>query len=275
MTENGKKNTVKIPISEDIMLLCGDVDSDGETGIIDATYIQRYNVGFNTPYPIGDPIDSSIETPTESPTETPTVTPTQTPTEKPTVAPTYPPTDPTSPTVAILTGDFVFKYVDKITPGKEYLIVNKNVAGDAYALKNDGGSPYGTSMNKAEVTVKSADVDKDGAVDLYITKPITCTVWAVSVCADGYSLTNNGDYIEGKSGNLKIFSNQQYPERYWTYNNQQLIFDNPATGDRATDYTLYFSSGNFTQSTSSNSNKIYIYEKTAVDEVSINVEPLP
>lgn len=36
--------------------LLGDVDNDGEAGVIDATMIQRYDAGFNVPYPIGEEI---------------------------------------------------------------------------------------------------------------------------------------------------------------------------------------------------------------------------
>ena len=36
------------------MLVRGDVDGDCEVGVIDATYIQRYDAGFNIPYPIGE-----------------------------------------------------------------------------------------------------------------------------------------------------------------------------------------------------------------------------
>ena len=43
-----------IPISEEDILLRGDVDGDGEVTVIDATYIQRYDAGFNTPYHIGE-----------------------------------------------------------------------------------------------------------------------------------------------------------------------------------------------------------------------------
>ena len=38
----------------------------------------------------------------------------------------------------------VYKLVDTITVGNEYLIVNTNEAGDAFALKNNGGTSGGT-----------------------------------------------------------------------------------------------------------------------------------
>lgn len=45
-----------VPIAEEVIIARGDIDGDGEVGVIDATYIQRYDAGFNTPYPIGEPI---------------------------------------------------------------------------------------------------------------------------------------------------------------------------------------------------------------------------
>ena len=47
---------MQIPITEEVMLLCGDVDGDGEVTVIDATFILRYEVMMNTSYPIGEPI---------------------------------------------------------------------------------------------------------------------------------------------------------------------------------------------------------------------------
>ena len=49
----------RIPVAEEDMLVRGDVDGDCEVGVIDATYIQRYDAGFNTPYPIGEPISKT------------------------------------------------------------------------------------------------------------------------------------------------------------------------------------------------------------------------
>lgn len=46
----------RIPVSEEDILARGDVDGDEEVGVLDATYIQRYDAGFNIPYPIGEPI---------------------------------------------------------------------------------------------------------------------------------------------------------------------------------------------------------------------------
>ena len=70
--------------------LSADVDGNNLIEITDATYIQRYLVGMETPYSIG----GQIGAPTEAPTTAPTVAPTQAPTVAPTQAPTQSPTDP-------------------------------------------------------------------------------------------------------------------------------------------------------------------------------------
>ena len=45
------------PSQAPVIIILGDVDGDLDAGIIDATYIQRYNAGFNTPFAIGEPIE--------------------------------------------------------------------------------------------------------------------------------------------------------------------------------------------------------------------------
>lgn len=47
---------MQIPISEETLKKCGDVDNDGEVSVIDATFIQRYDSKIMTPYSIGEPI---------------------------------------------------------------------------------------------------------------------------------------------------------------------------------------------------------------------------
>ena len=47
---------ITIPVSDEDILLRGDVDGDGEVTIIDATMIKRYDIGISVAYPIGEPI---------------------------------------------------------------------------------------------------------------------------------------------------------------------------------------------------------------------------
>ena len=46
---------VKVPFTDDQMLI-GDVDSDGDITVADATFIQRYTTRVKTPYKIGEPV---------------------------------------------------------------------------------------------------------------------------------------------------------------------------------------------------------------------------
>ena len=47
---------IQIPIEEETLIKCGDIDGDGEVTVVDATFIQRYDSKIPTPYPIGEPI---------------------------------------------------------------------------------------------------------------------------------------------------------------------------------------------------------------------------
>ncbi|WP_407384311.1 RICIN domain-containing protein [Ruminococcus sp.] len=47
---------LNITIKEKTLLKCGDIDGDGEVSVVDATFIQRYDTMIETPYPIGKPI---------------------------------------------------------------------------------------------------------------------------------------------------------------------------------------------------------------------------
>ena len=79
----------------------------------------------------------------------------------------------------------VYKLVDTITVGNEYLIVNTNEAGDAFALKNNGGTSGGTSMAAESVKILSADIDADSTADLFIADAAEDIVWQT---------TENGEF---------------------------------------------------------------------------------
>ena len=159
------------------------------------------------------------------------------------------PVDPPTPTEGSN-----YKLVEGIAAGKEYLIVSSNAAGSAYALTNPGGSSNGASMGSTAVTIQSGDIDGDGAADTYISADATDIVWTAGANGSGFNLTNNGDYLEGKSGNVKIFSSQQYADRSWSYTDNQLKH----TGGNNS-YVVYYSNG-FTSSTSG-SHAVYVFEK--------------
>jgi len=161
-------------------------------------------------------------------------------------------TTPDDPTPV---GGTAYKLVDQFTSEKDYLIVSDNGAGSAKALTNPGGSSDGASMGRTNVTIQNGDVDGDGTADAYISAEETDIVWTAAANGAGFNLTNGGDYLEGKSGNVKIYSKQQYADRYWTYTDSQLQH----VGGQNT-YTVYYENG-FTSSYNSTSKTIYIFEK--------------
>ena len=149
-----------------------------------------------------------------------------------------------------------YQMVNAPQSGEEYLIVSSNSAGSAYALKNPGGTSSGASMGSTAVTIGSDGTVKTADTDV---------VWVFTANGEGFNLTNGSDYLEGASGQVKIFNPQKYADRYWTYTGNQLKH----VGGTNT-YILYYSSG-FTSSTSSNENKIYLFEKVneSTDPVSV------
>ena len=50
---------MQIPITEETLKKCGDVDGDGEVSVIDATFIQRFEARIPTPYLVGEPISQT------------------------------------------------------------------------------------------------------------------------------------------------------------------------------------------------------------------------
>ncbi len=152
--------------------------------------------------------------------------------------------------------DSVFKLTDHLTDGKEYLIVS-TASGSGYALANPGGSSSGASMGSAAVAVETGDVDGDGTADAYIAAEDSAIVWTASANGSRFDLTNASDYLEGKSGDVKIFSSQQYADRGWTYTGGQLQHEG---GDNT--YKVYCSDGSFTSTYNSTDEKVYLFEKT-------------
>ena len=180
------------------------------------------------------------------------------------------PVDPPTP----MEGN-TYKLVSQFTAGKDYLIVNTNTAESGYALTSPGGTSDGASLGKTAVTIQNGDIDGDGISDLYITNDATAIVWTtgveVSVHSDeygefgtGFDLGNTspGGYLEGRGGNVKIYSSLNYTtdtdRRGWQYtDNQQLQH----VGGRNT-YILQYTDNSFSATYNSTENKLYLYEKT-------------
>ena len=156
-----------------------------------------------------------------------------------------------------------YKLVDAFKDGEEYLIVSTNAAGSGYALTNPGATSDGASMTATSVDISEGDIDNDGTEDKYIAMDQENVVWTTKASGEGFYLTNDGAFLGGKSGNVRIYTANPYSDRYWTYSDNKLTFRGSGTN---TVYTVYYSNGFASSSSSSgsgsSSNKIYIYEKT-------------
>ena len=169
--------------------------------------------------------------------------------------------EPSTPDEPTPTEGTFFKKVDQLSNGKEYLIVNSNNEGSAYAMTNPGGTSGGASMGNTDVTVQTGDLDEDGTTEEYISADAADIVWKATTNGSRFNLTNGNDYLEGKSGEVKVFSSQQYSDRGWTYDDNQLKH----SGGNNT-YVVYYSDG-FTSTYDSTDSKLYIYEKTNAGSV--------
>ena len=156
-----------------------------------------------------------------------------------------------------------YKLVDAFKDGEEYLIVNTNAAGSGYVLTNPGATSDGASMTATSVDISEGDIDNDGTEDKYIAMDQENIVWTTTASGQGFYLTNDGAFLGGKGGNVRIYTSNPYSDRYWTYSDNKLTFRGSGTN---TVYTVYYSNGFASSSSSSgsgsSSNKIYIYEKT-------------
>ena len=116
----------------------------------------------------------------------------------------------------------IYQLVDTIDEG-EYLIVSGKTPGSLKALQNPGGTSSGASIGTATVTVENIDSVPS------IADPEDTIIWKAEANGSGVVLKNGSDFLEGKSGNVRIFSSQQYPERYWTYSSSTLKSVNSST----------------------------------------------
>ena len=151
----------------------------------------------------------------------------------------------------VVTGEGVFELTNTLAGGKRYVIVSANSTGSAYALSNPGGTSGGASMGRTEVTIEDGGVIRDVP---------SGAIWTAASNSGKISLSNGGDYLEGKSGNVSVFSSQQYSERGWTYTDNQLHH----TGGQ-NDYVVYYSNG-FTSTYDSTSEKIYLFVETESEQ---------
>ena len=149
----------------------------------------------------------------------------------------------------------IYRLTDHLTEGKEYLIADLNRPGSGNALTNQGASVDGTNVGSTGVSIKKGDVDEDGTPDTYIRTKATNITWTTTDSGEGFDLTNNNAYLEGKDRTVKVFTAKQNADSYWNYANVQLL---NVSGE--TTYTLYFTD-QFTATNRPSGSRIYIYEK--------------
>nr|MCR5005757.1 Ig-like domain-containing protein [Clostridiales bacterium] len=168
-----------------------------------------------------------------------------------------------------------YKLVDKLSANKEYLIVNRNTAGSGYALTSPGGTSDGAAMRSTSVTVQNGDVDGDGKSDIYINSNATAIVWktsaAFTILTDEYgdfgqgfdlSNANPGGYLEGRQGDVKVYSALSYNvtgnRRGWRYitDSNQLQH----VGGQNT-YKVVYNNGNFVDEYNDTTIRTYLFEK--------------
>ena len=151
----------------------------------------------------------------------------------------------------------------ELKSNKDYLIVSAKTEGSAFALTNNGSSSSGTAMGSTAVDIVSGDLDNDGVNELYIDTDDEKLAWTATANESGFNLTNGEGYLEGVAQNVRVFSPQTYPSRYWTYSNEYLEHK----GGSYT-YEVFYSNGftyrNYRANSGSPQNKIYIFEETSV-----------
>ena len=151
----------------------------------------------------------------------------------------------------IVVGNGTFQLTNTLVGGKRYVIASAN-SGSAYALSNPGGTSGGASMGRTAVTIENGGVIRN--VDAN-------AVWTATANGSRFNLTNGGDYLEGKSGEVGIFDSQQYADRGWTYSGNQLQH----LGGQNT-YTVYYSSSSFTSTYNDSTDKVYLFVEAGSEQ---------
>lgn len=134
-----------------------------------------------------------------------------------------------------------FYRVTEFTAGEQYLIVS---AGKA--LTNNNGS------------IAATDVSASG--DEVIVSDAASVMWTATASGDGFTLSNNGKYVQrgsGSSGKPSVGNAPSSTNYYiWTYDGSKM---STATG---TTYYLYYSSGWAQTNSSSSAGTVTIYSTT-------------
>ena len=128
----------------------------------------------------------------------------------------------------------VYKKVDTVTSGKQYLIVSSN-SGSGYAL---GSST--TAVNPVTISGDYIE-DKGNALE-----------WTATVSSSSITFAS-GSYKLGYNSGLSLSTSSN-----WTYSNNQLSY-------KSSYYTRYLAYSNNAWSASRTSSNVYLFEKTTVE----------
>lgn len=168
----------------------------------------------------------------------------------------------------------IFVRTDSLTSGHNYLIVNTNVVGSAYALTRSDGS---TAASRSQVTILAANTDSD-AEDVYIAEASENAIWSTEIEDDAMRLKNGEYYLQvyGTSGQSTLaitkdpYEDEYYSHFSWSYANEHRLMVTYHNGhhnpnwqsDTSTRYIQYQNQGGFSGTT--NAATIYIYEELLV-----------
>ena len=137
-----------------------------------------------------------------------------------------------------------YEQADRLVDGVEYLIVSTNQDGTAYILANPGASSSGTALGSKEVTIVNGKI-KVVAPD---------ALWTATANGNRFNLSNEGGYLEGRSGNVKIYDKVNYTDRGWEYKDNQLQHVGGTYP-----YNLYYVDGFGGSSTNNLDAKVYLF----------------
>ena len=142
----------------------------------------------------------------------------------------------------------VFRLVNSLTAGKNYLIVNSNQAGSANAVNLNS-----SSINSASVTIIA---DAEGN---YIEAPANTAQWTYTSANKFRNVSNTGRYLRGGKNagdSLRTTNDSDDSRTTWQYNANYGLYE--------TSKNRYISSSFEMLSSGSSSNRVYIYEEATL-----------
>lgn len=168
------------------------------------------------------------------------------------------------PLSSVTTEKTVYQYVasrNKFTDGKKYLIVSKNTAGDAWAMKNESGE----TITSAPVDIKS---DSDGN---YIETTDNSIVWEYDLTSAAYSrgvgdLKNQatGRYLYAGEGNLPLAKeNADLDHTYWNISSSLYVYTYQNWDTReGTRWSIKYTDQFVLDTAHHTTNQVYVFEET-------------